>query len=185
MATDSEEEELQSSDLENSFSSCVPCPRPVLVHRHRKRLLLARPYVSPLLFPNTNSDARDHCANERTFLAWLKLAIWLDIVALAVALNFHLPASLTAPPGQGGNSDDDDLPQAETKSAFPLGLVFCVLSMLVMGAGIGNYSKTIVRYARRQAMAQSGLKTQLIFSAVGIVVLGTCILFLVIDARTR
>lgn len=31
-------------------------------------LILASPFVSPLVFDNDASDARDHCANERSTL---------------------------------------------------------------------------------------------------------------------
>lgn len=58
-----------------------------------------------LLFDNVASEARDIAANERStfdltwqiafltvtaFLSWLKLSVYMSIVAVAIVLNFHL-----------------------------------------------------------------------------------------------
>ena len=43
--------------------------RPVFVDDHESDsgpLFLARPFLGPLLFENNDSDARDHCACERS-----------------------------------------------------------------------------------------------------------------------
>ncbi|KAF2992937.1 hypothetical protein E8E13_000295 [Curvularia kusanoi] len=56
-----------------------------------------RPLLGVLLFDNVASEARDIAANERTFLSWLKLSVYMAIVAVAIVLNFHLksqPSSL-------------------------------------------------------------------------------------------
>ncbi|KAL3955730.1 hypothetical protein ACCO45_011293 [Purpureocillium lilacinum] len=50
----------------------------------------AWPLLGPLLFPNETSDARDHCANERTFLSYLRIAIYLAVLSVAITLSFHL-----------------------------------------------------------------------------------------------
>ncbi|EDN03209.1 conserved hypothetical protein [Histoplasma mississippiense (nom. inval.)] len=76
-------------------------------------VFLSRPFFGPLLFDNNASDARDHCANERTFLSWLRLSMYLSIVACAIIMPFHLRYKPS---------------QLELRMALPLGIIFWVLS---------------------------------------------------------
>jgi uncharacterized membrane protein YidH (DUF202 family) len=65
--------------------------------------------------------------------------------------------------------------------AFPLGIIFWILSLTCLVSGFANYSRTVKLYARKAALVQSGWKTQVVFTVVGIVILGSCILFLSTD----
>ncbi|KAK3400106.1 hypothetical protein B0T20DRAFT_407850 [Sordaria brevicollis] len=71
------------------------------------------PLFGPLLFENESSDCRDHCANERTFLSFLRLSIYMAIVSVAIVLSFHLRKAAS------------DL---ELRMAKPLGIIFWGLS---------------------------------------------------------
>jgi uncharacterized membrane protein YidH (DUF202 family) len=82
------------------------------------------PLLGPLLFDNESSDARDHCANERTFLAYIKLSLYMAVMSVAITLSFHLKHRAT---------------ELEQKIAQPLGAVFWVLSLLTLLMGVGNY----------------------------------------------
>lgn len=82
------------------------------------------PFFGPLLFENQTSDARDHCANERTFLSYLRLSIYMAIVSVAIVLSFHLKTTPSA---------------AELAMARPLGVLFWVLSVALLLVGLGNY----------------------------------------------
>ncbi|KAJ6183775.1 hypothetical protein N7519_005076 [Penicillium mononematosum] len=143
--------------------------KPVLVEEHvesQRHIFLSRPYFGALLFENSSSDARDHCANERTFLSWLRLSMYLAVVSLAIIISFHFrdqPTSL------------------ERRMALPLGIIFWLLSLTSLANGFANYSRTVKKYARKAALVQSGWKTQVIFTVVGTVILGSCILFLSTD----
>ena len=141
--------------------------RPVDIGNHQSdsgHLFLARPFFGPLLFENNDSDARDHCACERSmsechksqgdaadeiraiaFLSWLRLAIYLAIVSIAIVISFHLNHQPT---------------KLERRMALPLGLLFWVLALSCLVVGFANYVKTVTRYGRRQAMVQTGWKTQ-------------------------
>ncbi|EMD61635.1 hypothetical protein COCSADRAFT_173953 [Bipolaris sorokiniana ND90Pr] len=121
-----------------------------------------------LLFDNVTSDARDHAANERTFLAWLKLSVYMAIVSVAIVLSFHLKLQPTP---------------LELRFALPLGIVFWILSLACMAAGLANYINTISRYSRRRALVQTGWKTQVIFTVVSCAIIGTCVLFLSTNAE--
>ena len=111
--------------------------------------ILHRPLLAPLLFPNESSDARDHCANERTFLSWLRLSVYMSVVSAAIILSFHLKSQPTS---------------VERRIALPVGLVFWVLSLACLVSGFGNYLKTVRKYAQRRALVQSGWKTQVVCS---------------------
>ncbi|GJC94368.1 DUF202 domain-containing protein [Colletotrichum higginsianum] len=91
--------DLDDEDL--TFHCCAPLRasellRPVEVGEiggpgHAgKSTFFAWPILGPLLFENATSDARDHCANERTFLSYLRLSVYMSIVAVAIVLSFHL-----------------------------------------------------------------------------------------------
>lgn len=69
--------------------------------------------------------------------------------------------------------------------ALPLGLVFWVLSLACLGSGFANYVRTVGMYSRRAALVQSGWKTQIMFTIVAVVILGSCVLFLVTDAKQQ
>jgi uncharacterized membrane protein YidH (DUF202 family) len=132
------------------------------------KMFLLRPLWAPLLFSNTSSDARDHCANERTFLSWLRLAVYMAVVSIAIFVNFHLksqPSSL------------------EQRMSRPLGVIFWVLSLACLASGMANYMRTVTKYARRRAIVQSGIKTQIIFGVVATAIVAACALFLGAEAQ--
>ncbi|KAF3158787.1 hypothetical protein TWF106_007785 [Orbilia oligospora] len=130
-------------------------------------LFLARPLIGPLVFENTASDARDHCANERNFLSWLRLSSYLAIVSVAIMTTFHFTSEPT---------------ELEKRIAFPLGLLFWLLAILSLACGVGNYLKTVKQYSRKVALVQSGWKTQLLGAIVAGTVICCCVLFLVNNA---
>ncbi|KAJ5120904.1 uncharacterized protein N7515_010292 [Penicillium bovifimosum] len=143
--------------------------KPVLVEEHvesQRHIFFSRPYFGALLFENSTSDARDHCANERTFLSWLRLSMYLAVVSLAIIISFHFR---------------DQPTHLERRMSLPLGIIFWVLSLTCLVNGFANYSRTVKKYARKAALVQSGWKTQVVFTIVGIVILGSCILFLSTD----
>lgn len=147
---------------------------------------LARPVFAPLLFTNESSDARDHCANERTFLSWLRLSVYMSIVSVAIIISFHLKSEPTI---------------IEKRIALPVGLIFWVLSLACLGSGVANYVKTVTKYSRRQALVQSGWKTQVVrisiliasvrlmwrlqvFTVVACAIVAVCVLFLSTNAAS-
>ncbi|ETS05492.1 hypothetical protein M419DRAFT_71079 [Trichoderma reesei RUT C-30] len=124
------------------------------------------PLPAPLLFINESSDARDHCANERTFLSYLRLSIYMAIVSVAITVSFHIYRTPS---------------ELERQVAKPLGAVFWVLSVVTLAVGAGNYIRTVNLYGRRAAIVQSGWKTQIVLGIIAASIIGTCIILLVID----
>ncbi|KXJ92172.1 hypothetical protein Micbo1qcDRAFT_175157 [Microdochium bolleyi] len=139
------------------------------------------PLLGPLLFENSSSDARDHAANERTFLAYLRLSIYMAVVAVAITLSFHLKSKPT---------------DVELRMARPLGLIFWLLAVACLALGFGNYMNTVNKYARRAAIVQTGWRTQSVcrattnachlgdikkvMSLIGLSIVGTCVVLLVV-----
>ncbi|KND92949.1 hypothetical protein TOPH_02200 [Tolypocladium ophioglossoides CBS 100239] len=139
------------------------------------------PLLGPLLFENETSDARDHCANERTFLSYLRLAVYMAILAVAITLSFHLKLQPT------------DL---ERRMAKPLGVIFWVLSVVTLFVGVGNYisepraplgraalmleTETVNKYGRKAAIVQTGWRTQLVLVIIAVSIIGTCVVLLVV-----
>ncbi|KAG5927515.1 hypothetical protein E4U42_002158 [Claviceps africana] len=147
-----------------------------------------------LLFANETSDARDHCANERTFLSHLRLSILMAVLSLAITLSFHLTHQPT------------DL---ERRMAKPLGALFWALSLLMLILGLANYirafppsplstshtrhgatilarrtwvtvdAETVNKYGRRTAIVQTGWRTQLSLGVVAVCIFATCVVLLV------
>ncbi|KAF1829302.1 hypothetical protein BDW02DRAFT_510254 [Decorospora gaudefroyi] len=147
--------------------------KPVLVKQNNEYNRVAfreTPLLGCLLFDNVSSDARDHAANERTFLSWLKLSVYMAIVSVAIVLSFHL------------NSKPSPL---EKRFALPLGIIFWLLSMACMVSGLSNYINTIARYSHRQALVQTGWKTQIVFTVVSSAIIATCVLFLSTNAERK
>ena len=137
-----------------------------IARRHiedQHHILFSRPLLGALLFENATSDARDHCANERTFLSWLRMSMYLAIVSLAIIISFHFREQPSA---------------LERNMALPLGIIFWLLSLTCLANGFANYTRTVMKYSRKAALVQSGWKTQVVFTVVGTVILGSCILFL-------
>lgn len=132
-------------------------------------LFLSRPIFAPLLFPNESSDARDHCANERTFLSWLRLSIYMAVVSVAIIISFHLKSQPTS---------------IERRIALPVGLIFWLLSIACIASGVANYVKTVTKYSRRQALVQTGWKTQVVFTVVACAIVAACVLFLATNAAS-
>ncbi|KAL2869204.1 DUF202 domain-containing protein [Aspergillus lucknowensis] len=145
--------------------------KPVLVEEHledKTHIFLTRPWFGALLFENSTSDARDHCANERTFLSWLRLSMYLGIVSIALIISFHFQSQ---PSG------------LERRMSLPMGIIFWALSLVSLVNGLANYILTVKKYSRKAALVQSGWKTQVTFIVVGGVILGSCIVLLVTDAH--
>ncbi|PSS16777.1 hypothetical protein M430DRAFT_248221 [Amorphotheca resinae ATCC 22711] len=139
-----------------------------VAEHHGKSVFCVPPLFGPLLFDNTDSDARDHCANERTFLSYLRLSIYMTIVSIAIVISFHLKSQPS---------------RLELRMARPLGVVFWLLSLACLALGFGNYIKTVNKYSRRAAIVQTGWKTQSVLSIIALFIIAVCVLFLATNSK--
>ncbi|RAL65636.1 hypothetical protein DID88_005308 [Monilinia fructigena] len=93
-----QEEEGQEPQQEMIYSPIYFPARPPpidVANHHGESVFCTPPLFGPLLFDNVDSDCRDHCANERTFLSYLRLSMYMTIVSLAIILSFHLKSTPT------------------------------------------------------------------------------------------
>jgi hypothetical protein len=147
--------------------------------RHQgNTIFCVSPLFGPLLFDNTDSDARDHCANERstspaiqfimpsspprTYLSPFKLHsltsvprkaflsyLRLSVYMAVVSIAIVICFHLKQQPTP-----------LERRMSQPLGIIFWLLSLACLCLGFGNYMKTVNKYGRRVAIVQAGWKTQ-------------------------
>ena len=94
----------------------------------------------------------------------------MEIIAVAIAFQFHIKKSAT---------------QIELKTSYPLGIVFSIGAILCLITGLGNYMKTVTKYAENAPIAQSGRKTQAVILMVSVLLVATCILLIVTDAVAK
>jgi hypothetical protein len=94
--------------------------------------------------------------------------MYLAVVAIAIIISFQLKGEPTS---------------LERRMALPLGVIFWALSLASLANGFANYVVTVKKYSRKAALVQSGWRTQVVYSILGVVILGSCILFLVTDAH--
>ena len=92
----------------------------------------------------------------------------MAVVSVAIFINFHLKHQPTS---------------LELHMSRPLGILFWLLSMACLASGTANYMQTVTKYARRRALVQSGIKTQIIFGVVATAIVAACALFLGADAQ--
>ena len=71
----------------------------------------------------------------------------MAVVSVAIVISFHLKNQPTP---------------LEKRAALPLGVVFWLLSLACLASGLANYMKTVRKYVRREAVVQSGWKTQVV-----------------------
>lgn len=141
---------LAPVDVESACPSASHHPHAHYHHQHVSGIgpgttFWTSPLLGPLLFSNDSSDARDHAANERTFLSYLRLSIYMAVVSVAITLSFHLKSQPT---------------DVELRMARPLGLVFWLLAVACLALGFGNYVNTLNKYSRKAAIVQTGWRTQ-------------------------
>lgn len=158
---------------DGTTSCCTTLTRPVrvsdmgrLAPNTNESAFCLPPLFGPLIFDNESSDCRDHCANERTFLSYLRLSIYMAIVSVAIVLSFHLRKTAS---------------DIELRMAMPLGGIFWVLSVACLGVGVSNYINTVNKYSRRAAIVQTGWKTQTVMAIIALCIIASCVTLLVIN----
>jgi hypothetical protein len=110
----------------------------------------------------------------------------MAIVSVAIVLSFHLKSEPSALGKRWTTCIEfgvDRLYNAEKRFALPLGILFWLLAMACLISGLSNYINTISRFSSRQALVQSGWKTQVVFIVVSSAIVATCVLFLSTNAE--
>jgi hypothetical protein len=71
----------------------------------------------------------------------------------------------------------------ERRIALPLGIILWCMSLACLVSGFSIYVRTVAKYSQKAALVQSGWKTQVFYTIVATVIIGSCILFLSTNSR--
>lgn len=116
-----------------------------------------------IIFKNKTSEPRDILQAERTFLSWIRLALTLALVGLAIAYNLTLRTK----------KEDDDTGhhhhRIHRKYTNGLAITFIVFSIITMATGLGHYGSTISRYANDKTHIGDWFTTVTYFLIVGFI----------------
>lgn len=121
----------------------------------------------------TNDDGRvrDHLANERTYLAWMRTGIATMGFGIVIAkLRYLFPSTALTPPVRG------------IIHAANIGLLFTVVGLLTVMASIWHY--LTVREQIRQQRYQTSTGLVLTFSTV-VIILGLFIVWYLVEGTTN
>ncbi|KAG1461127.1 hypothetical protein G6F46_001087 [Rhizopus delemar] len=91
-------------------------------------------------YKNKSATARDHLANERTFLAWLRTSLSLITVGVAITQLYHLSPQ----------SND------QTKAGKSIGATFVVFSIVFLYFANARYFHTQIALTKGQFPASRG-----------------------------
>lgn len=135
------------------------------------------PWHKPIIMANQTSEVRDLCANERTYLAWIKMAIAMGSAAATMLLNFrfvHVSKSRSVTPHLGNSSglgdqhvtpkfvtyervgvvsDSNDF---ERNATLVFGYIFIGLAFFTILGAARSYIHTVTGYAKQKSRVVSG-----------------------------
>ncbi|KAK3809471.1 MAG: hypothetical protein J3Q66DRAFT_288203 [Benniella sp.] len=145
-----------------------PKPHPVL-HFLKK---IYDKFSPSLILENKGSIARDHLANERTFLAWLRSSLSLITVGVAITQLFRLQTN-----SSGGGKVDK-----VTELGRPIGGSFVALGILFLWLGTSRYfhSQNVLSYGQFPASRGSVI----IATVTVMAVLLACFIIVIVQGRT-
>ncbi|CEP10680.1 hypothetical protein [Parasitella parasitica] len=109
--------------------------------------LIGRVYAkfsTSFMLENKAATARDHLANERTFLAWLRTSLSLITVGVAITQLYHL-----VPPGENNQV-------THAKAGKSLGAAFVVFSIVFLYFANARYFHTQIAMTKGQFPASRG-----------------------------
>ncbi|KAJ1830556.1 hypothetical protein LPJ73_008252 [Coemansia sp. RSA 2703] len=87
-----------------------------------------------LRLENKGSVARDHLANERTYLAWIRTSLSLVTVGVAIRQLYRVAIDL----GSDANAEPPD-EQSDSLAGKALGVSFVLLAILFVLVGLYRY----------------------------------------------
>ncbi|KAI8363017.1 hypothetical protein B0O80DRAFT_432504 [Mortierella sp. GBAus27b] len=132
-------------------------------------------YSPSLTLENKGSIARDHLANERTYLAWLRSSLSLITVGVAITQLFRL---------QSTSSPTNSHPSLDkvTELGRPLGGSFIALGILFLWLGTSRYfhSQNVLSYGQFPASRGSVI----IATVTVMAVLMACFIIVIVQGRT-
>ncbi|KAK9237116.1 hypothetical protein V1525DRAFT_404997 [Lipomyces kononenkoae] len=118
------------------------------------------PFYHTMITNNHPCDGRDFGANERNFLAWLRLAAGFTSTSFAFIINFYLP------PGRsilGPDRVPITEPSLQNKGALAWGIVFLLCALFTIINAFLCYVEHMHHVGRRVLMVQFSAQTLVFF----------------------
>ncbi|KAG0053135.1 hypothetical protein BGZ83_001607 [Gryganskiella cystojenkinii] len=134
-------------------------------------------YSPSLILENKGSIARDHLANERTYLAWLRSSLSLITVGVAVTQLFRLQSSAA-----NGQPPSNELIKV-SELGRPLGGSFVALGIMFLWIGTSRYfhNQSVLSYGQFPASRGS-----VIIATVTVMgVLLACFIIVILQGRSK
>ncbi|KAF9110925.1 hypothetical protein BGX27_005707 [Mortierella sp. AM989] len=130
-------------------------------------------YSPSLTLENKGSIARDHLANERTYLAWLRTSLSLITLGVAVTQLFRLQVAATT---------TQELVKV-SELGRPLGGSFVALGLVFLWLGTSRYfhSQSVLSYGQFPASRGSVI----IATVTVLAVVLACFILVILQGRTR
>jgi len=124
---------------------------------------------------NKGSVARDHMANERTFLAWMRTSLSFITIGIGVTQLFRLQ-------DKDANSKSNNDSHALKRFGKPLGSVFVILGIITLVFGSVRFFK-VQRMLTRNYYPATRLALVLLIATVLIIILITLVVVLKTSIR--
>lgn len=161
----------------------------------------SRPFLAPLIFDNTTSEARDLDAAERNFLSWIRLAMVLAVSGTAVIINLRFMDFGSKTHGKyyfssAPSFDDISTNNMEqlnswenllhivssnsinTRFSMPLGIIFYILSILCLLSAVVTYISSVNGYVSQYIVVTNSLSVLVLVSVIALVIIAANILLL-------
>ncbi|KAL1925252.1 uncharacterized protein VTP21DRAFT_135 [Calcarisporiella thermophila] len=118
------------------------------------------------VIPNTGSTCRDHLANERTFLSWLRVSVLLMLVGISMISHVHFGTlHITF--------------SRSTQGALPMGSVLCGLGCLALLTSVLFYFRIQYLYVNKRGFVEHGQWSFLLAFLIGLAITAATILAIV------
>ncbi|KAH8923163.1 hypothetical protein BT69DRAFT_1334049 [Atractiella rhizophila] len=129
-------------------------------------------FLSPRVIVNEGSTARDYLARERNFLSFLKLAVTLFTIAIALLVRFQV---------QEINGKEPEFPDLLKILAIPFGSLYFATAIIILVSSLVSFYSYQTLMKRHTGFVQSGWGTSLLMAWVTFVVGAGCIVVLVAE----
>lgn len=138
-------------------------------------------YGRPIMFDNVVTEARDLCMCERTYLAWIKLVLYLLIAGVVLFADVRLPTN-NLETASSPLTRSDITAYSESHWIHVASRIICWIfigfSFLILLVNQANYIHQVTGYLRMRSRVTSLRAMELLLVLVSVLILFTTILVL-------